>query len=280
MPSSRIRSAVLAGSCAVVLAVVGAPASSAAPISSAQSAVSASTLTLVTQQPQVGQKLTFSYATDAPSATNWIGIYPANRKPGDGASLTWVYVPNASGTATLDTSGLPAGSYSAYLLANNGYQALAAPVNFDIAPRPPRHATVQGTVFDDKNGDGAQDKNEPGLAGVSVSDGATVVRTDSDGRYVLSADLNQWTRTIVNITMPRGYSATLGSNRVPRFYRDLGSPEADATLTQNFDLRRDKASERPDFTFAQITDTHVTSPDGPEAPADGVASPRASSPSS
>ncbi|MFJ7495872.1 PQQ-binding-like beta-propeller repeat protein [Streptomyces sp. NPDC097727] len=269
MPSSRIRSAVLAGSCAVVLAVVGAPASFAAPISSAQSALSASTLTLNTQQPQVGQKLSFSYTTDAPSATNWIGIYPAGRKPGDGASLTWLYVPNASGTVTLDTSGLPAGSYSAYLLANDGYQALAAPVNFEIAPRPPRHATVQGAVFDDKNGNGTQDKDEQGLAGVSVSDGATIVRTDSNGHYVLSADLNQWNHTIVNITMPRGFSAPLGSNRVQRFYHDLGSPQADATLTQNFDLRRDKSSDRPDFTFAQITDTHVTSPDGPEAPADG-----------
>ncbi|MFV5998195.1 PQQ-binding-like beta-propeller repeat protein [Streptomyces sp. NPDC056231] len=231
--------------------------------------MSASTLILNTQQPQVGEKLSFSYTTDAPSATNWIGIYQAGRKPGDGASLTWVYVPNASGTVTLDTSGLPAGSYSAWLLANDGYQQLAAPVNFEIAPRPPRHATVQGTVFEDKNDNGIQDKNEPGLPGVSVSDGATIVRTDRNGHYTFSADLNQWTRTIVNITMPRGYSATLGSNRVQRFYRDLGSPEADTTITQNFDLRRDKASERRDFTFTQITDTHVTSPDGPEAPADG-----------
>ncbi|MFJ3708057.1 MULTISPECIES: outer membrane protein assembly factor BamB family protein [unclassified Streptomyces] len=269
MPPSRFRSALTAGACAVVLAVVGAPVSSAAPVGGAPSAVSASTLTLVTQQPQVGQKLSFGYTTDAPGATNWIGIYPANRKPGDGAALVWVYVPNATGTVDLDTSGLPAGSYSAWLLANDGYQALAAPVNFDMAPRPARHATVQGTVFDDKNGNGTQGKGEHGLAGVSVSDGAVIVRTDRNGHYTFSADLNQWNHTIVNITMPRGYSAALGSNRVQRFYYDLGSPEDGATVTQNFDLRRDKGSERPDFTFTQITDTHLTSPDGPESPAEG-----------
>lgn len=229
----------------------------------------ASTLTLTTTQPQVGDQVTFTYSTDAPAANNWIGIYPAGTTPGSVVSSAWVYVPSAGGTATVNTSGLTAGSYTAYLLANDGYTSMAAPVGFTIAVPPARHATVKGTVFDDRNGNGRQDRGETGRPNVAVSDGATIVRTDKQGRYELSVDLNQWARTIVNITVPSGYSATLGANRVPRFYRDLGTVQADSTVTQDFDLRRDRASDRSDFTFAQITDTHVANPDGPQAPQDG-----------
>ena len=42
---------------------------------------------------------------------------------------------------------------------------------------------VAGVVFDDADGDGRRGASEPGLAGVLVSDGASVVATDGDGSY-------------------------------------------------------------------------------------------------
>src|SRR3546814_11357420 len=42
-----------------------------------------------------------------------------------------------------------------------------------------------GTVFEDGNGNGVRDAGEAGIAGVAVSDGRQVVRTDAQGRYAL-----------------------------------------------------------------------------------------------
>ncbi|WP_154659412.1 calcineurin-like phosphoesterase C-terminal domain-containing protein [Arenimonas composti] len=46
-------------------------------------------------------------------------------------------------------------------------------------------AACSGRVFLDHDGDGRHDRGEPGLAGVAVSDGHTLVRTGADGRYRL-----------------------------------------------------------------------------------------------
>ncbi|MFC4035698.1 hypothetical protein ACFO3J_30135 [Streptomyces polygonati] len=92
-----------------------------------------------------GDPLTFHWTTDAPDATNWIGIYDGSRLPGVGSSLVWDYTPAASGDLTLDTSGLTGGPYTAYLLAKDGYGILARTAPFSFVPRPviPRpHAVV------------------------------------------------------------------------------------------------------------------------------------------
>ena len=47
------------------------------------------------------------------------------------------------------------------------------------------HHFVQGAVFDDRNGNGIQDKGEKGLRNIPVSNGDTIVVTNRDGRYVL-----------------------------------------------------------------------------------------------
>ncbi|MCX6944093.1 MAG: hypothetical protein NT173_04930, partial [Opitutales bacterium] len=47
-------------------------------------------------------------------------------------------------------------------------------------------APVHGVVFDDRNGNGGRDAGEPGLAGVGVSDGRTVVPTDAAGGYAFA----------------------------------------------------------------------------------------------
>ncbi|MEJ8659912.1 MULTISPECIES: endonuclease/exonuclease/phosphatase family protein [Streptomyces] len=87
--------------------------------------------------PREGDRLTFRWTTDAPHAKNWIGIYDGDRKPGVGSSLVWSYVTDASGDTTLDTTGLGEGTYTAYLLAKDGYDILARTEPFTVAFRPP-----------------------------------------------------------------------------------------------------------------------------------------------
>ncbi|MFJ8788683.1 hypothetical protein [Streptomyces sp. NPDC102462] len=87
--------------------------------------------------PRRGDKLTFTWSTDAPDAKNWIGVYDGDRLPGSGAgSLVWAYVSGSSGQTTLDTSGLNGGPYTAYLLAKDGYGILARTEPFSFAGQP------------------------------------------------------------------------------------------------------------------------------------------------
>ncbi|MFE3167542.1 hypothetical protein [Streptomyces sp. NPDC059224] len=84
--------------------------------------------------PHRGDRVTFDWATDAPDPKNWIGVYDGDRQPGSGGgSLVWAYVPGTSGQITLDTSGLGAGPYTAYLLAEDGYDVLARTAPFTFA---------------------------------------------------------------------------------------------------------------------------------------------------
>jgi hypothetical protein len=73
-----------------------------------QVAASGSSITIgSTTPPQRGDKLTFTWSTDAPDPKNWIGVYDGDRLPGSGGgSLVWTYVSGTSGQTTLDTSGL------------------------------------------------------------------------------------------------------------------------------------------------------------------------------
>ena len=83
--------------------------------------------------------------------------------------------------------------------------------------------TVNGKVFEDLNGDGRPDADEPGVAGVRVSNGRDVVLTDDDGHYGLEVDGD----SIVFITKPAGYMTPLNAYRLPRFHylhRPDGSP--------------------------------------------------------
>ena len=49
----------------------------------------------------------------------------------------------------------------------------------------------QGLVFDDHDGDGVRDSGEPGLAGIPMSNGRDIVRTDARGLYRLPERLGQ-----------------------------------------------------------------------------------------
>lgn len=82
---------------------------------------------------------------------------------------------------------------------------------------------LTGTVFVDTGRDGTGD-GDPGLAGVAVTNGRDVVRTDDEGRYRLPAFDNM----TVSITQPSGYQVPLDEHNIPQFhYNHLpeGSPE-------------------------------------------------------
>ncbi|MFC5647967.1 calcineurin-like phosphoesterase C-terminal domain-containing protein [Paenibacillus solisilvae] len=74
--------------------------------------------------------------------------------------------------------------------------------------------TAKGIVYDDKNKNLEQDKGEPGIAGVLVSNGRDVVKTNAQGRYELSVS----DESIIFITKPSGYIVPVNDVNLPQFY--------------------------------------------------------------
>ena len=85
---------------------------------------------------------------------------------------------------------------------------------------------ARGNVYHDKNGNGMFDDAEPGIEGVSVSNGREVVATDNNGRYALPVNDD----TIIFVIKPRGWSTALGVDRISRGYyvhKPAGSPKTE-----------------------------------------------------
>ena len=89
------------------------------------------------------------------------------------------------------------------------------------------------------------DENAVGMGGVLVSNGEDVVQTDSTGKYSLEADPG--VHSLVIVTVPDGYRS------VGSFFQGV------AETTDDIDFVLETATERrnPNFTLAQVTDTHV-----------------------
>jgi hypothetical protein len=101
-------------------------------------------------------------------------------------------------------------------------------------------AATTGVVFEDRNGDGARQPGEPGVAAVVVARGDVLVETDESGRYAFDTQEDESTRFIV-LTRPTGYDCE-------RWYRvDPG----DFALLP-------RAPDGGSFVFAQITDVHIS----------------------
>lgn len=82
---------------------------------------------------------------------------------------------------------------------------------------------VTGYVFHDANNDGIRDRNEQGLAGIAVSNGREVVKTDRNGRYELPIGHDD----IIFVIKPSGYRVPLNTHNQPQFYyihKPMGSP--------------------------------------------------------
>ncbi|MFN5709325.1 MAG: calcineurin-like phosphoesterase C-terminal domain-containing protein [Planctomycetota bacterium] len=88
----------------------------------------------------------------------------------------------------------------------------------------PQGGIAQGFVFDDRNGDGRRDPADLPLAGVRVSNGLEIVRTDEQGRYQLPLGEEGQ----VFVIKPSGYRTRIGPSQLPQFYylhRPSGSPQ-------------------------------------------------------
>ena len=83
---------------------------------------------------------------------------------------------------------------------------------------------ARGVVYHDANGNGARDANESTVAGVCVSNGLEVVKTDKTGSYQLPVDND----TIVFVIKPRDWMTAIDEQNIPRFYyihKPTGSPD-------------------------------------------------------
>ncbi|WP_037914080.1 endonuclease/exonuclease/phosphatase family protein [Actinacidiphila yeochonensis] len=103
--------------------------------------------------PHEGQKTTLAWSTGTPNAKNWVGVYDGDRQPGNGSSIAWAYTAAASGTLTLDTSGLTGGPYTAYLLFDDTYPVLARSAPFSFTPVVAPHEAVDAVTVPATTGD-------------------------------------------------------------------------------------------------------------------------------
>lgn len=102
--------------------------------------------------------------------------------------------------------------------------------------------SLEGTVFDDSDGDGIKDEGESGIPNILVSNGVDVTVTDSLGAYTLPKQGD-----FIFITVPGDYTPT------SRWYRSVEGPHFD------FGLEYTPGKATDAFTFVQISDIHMDS---------------------
>jgi hypothetical protein len=127
-----------------------------------------------------------------------------------------------------------------------------------------------GVVFEDRSGTGVRQAGDPGIAGVLVSNGCDVVKTDRDGRYVLPVD----DETIIFVIKPTGYAVPVERGvMLPRFYyihQPKGTPAhlglryrgiaPSGPLPGSVDFALRKVDEPTRFDVLMFTDPHAGSP--------------------
>ncbi|WP_374605245.1 calcineurin-like phosphoesterase C-terminal domain-containing protein [Arenimonas sp.] len=86
-----------------------------------------------------------------------------------------------------------------------------------LAPDAAARACNAGVVFEDSDGDGRRDRGEPGLAGVQVSDGRRIVRTDALGRWSLPLSPDH----TVFVVKPASHDFPTGDDGLPVFWRHV-----------------------------------------------------------
>ena len=84
--------------------------------------------------------------------------------------------------------------------------------------------TVSGVVYGNRSGAARRQVSDPGIAGVLVSNGHEVVKTDADGHYTLPVD----DESVIFVIKPTGYAVSVDEEMLPRFYyihQPAGSPQ-------------------------------------------------------
>ena len=130
--------------------------------------------------------------------------------------------------------------------------------------------TATGTVFEDRSGTGRRQPGDPGIAGVLVSNGHEVVKTDCDGRYLLPVG----DEAIIFVIKPTGYTVPIDRGvMLPRFYyihQPGGTPAhlglrhrgiaPTGPLPSSLDFALKKSDEPARFDVLLMTDPHAGSP--------------------
>jgi len=80
--------------------------------------------------------------------------------------------------------------------------------------------TVSGVVYENHSGGLRRAAGDPGIAGVLVSNGRDVVKTDADGRYTLPID----EESIVFVIKPTGYAVPIESKCSHAFTTFISPP--------------------------------------------------------
>jgi len=83
---------------------------------------------------------------------------------------------------------------------------------------------ARGVVYHDANGNRKLDRGEKPLAGIRVSNGDQITKTDAEGRYELPVTDD----TILFVIKPRDWKTPLSKNKTPQFYyihKPKGSPQ-------------------------------------------------------
>jgi hypothetical protein len=91
-----------------------------------------------------------------------------------------------------------------------GVSALALTAGTGLAQRP---AVAGGVVFEDRSGRGVRRTEDPGIAGVLVSNGRDVVRTDAEGRWRLPVAAGD----NLFLIKPPNWATSVGPGGIPRF---------------------------------------------------------------
>lgn len=113
---------------------------------------------------------------------------------------------------------------------------------------------VQGFVFADENQNGKKERNEKGIANVSVTNGLDVILTDEKGKYILPISDD----AIIAVIKPANYKIGVDKNNLPQFFYNhklKGSPNlkfkgVDATgkLPKSVDFGLIPQEENQEFT--------------------------------
>ena len=123
--------------------------------------------------------------------------------------------------------------------------------------------TVSGIVYENRSGDSRRALSDPGIAGVLVSNGREVVKTDAGGHYTLPID----DESIIFVIKPSRYAVPLDQDMLPRFYyvhQPAGSPpnlklryrsiDPTGPLPDSVDFPLKKADEPQKFDVIVFTD--------------------------
>jgi hypothetical protein len=114
---------------------------------------------------------------------------------------------------------------SAGVLAGLTLTPISRAFDFSLLPRDASgQAYAEGYVFHDLGGLGIRREGDPGVAGVCVSNGRQVVRTDRNGKWRLPVS----TDTILFVIKPSGWMVPVNENQLPQHYyihKPAGSPE-------------------------------------------------------